>query len=641
MYAHRNPLAKGMQEENNCMGRFDEFELTIKKIRDFPLTYETFIPRECSFFQDVRRYQSVTSHLGIRVINVDGIITLEPDMYHVPMAKLTSAEKKEFIDYLKIRVTRGDNIGSSWAFFRSKDKKKGLLAYGANIVHRDSETGQERARKLLATLQGNKIRNNSLKRLVSALAVLCLVSAVSLGIYRYMYTGKGFPFKNLTSSLNSSEMSFYKAVFPQVYQWKTDERPFIKKIADDLLRPEYVTDLLASMDKEFYRDEAGKNNSRGYRFALFVYFNYNNDVAKAMERYRNKLEGTEFLRLAGIYSCKQSGYSSNIFYFKVGDLDIKHTEISNFLTKNMINYRDYTKLRDANEFSELLQTDGINYKMKGFLEDVYTFTPLRIQQPLDKIDWYLLTRADSAGDLDFAAFFKRDKATLVPRRIGDLLLKNQKPKQVSWFGINESQAEKLRLSNKSLVYFTKTMGQTLKLEVLKDRISELGLKPTKRLLPVTVHRELLMGDSKGKYGIQCYDPVTSLVLSNLITKSSFERDSKVVLKRDPIQVNTTLVQLSKDDSFSTQSINITPGKTGIIKLFEPVESFKARFKDGRSATFEKATANLFNPFSFMVFKDSITFSFKYDITNMEVDLGGNRLKIIKSDDGDYQILQIN
>ena len=121
-------------------------------------------------------------------------------------------------------------------------------------------------------------------------------------------------------------------------------------------------------------------------------------------------------------------------------------------------------------------------------------------------------------------------------------------------------------------------------------------------MPVTVHRELLMGDSKGKYGIQCYDPITSLVLSNLISKSSFEQENKVSLKRDPIQVNTTLVQLSKDDSFSTQAVNITPGKYGIVKLFEPQDSFRGRLNNGNTITFEKATTNLFNPFSFMVFQ---------------------------------------
>ncbi|MCP4116109.1 MAG: hypothetical protein GY737_12025 [Desulfobacteraceae bacterium] len=623
------------------MGRFDEFELTIKKIREFPLTYETVLPKECSFFQDVRRYQSVTSHLDIKVINVDGLITLEPDMEQVPMSKLTAAEKKEFIDYLKIRVTRGDNIGSSWAFFRSQEKKKGVIAYGANIVHRDSITGQDRARRLLTVLQGSKVRTHGLKRLGAALAVTCLVAAASLGIYKYVYLEKLFPFKSLTSSMDSPEMGFYEMMFPQVYQWKTDERPFIKKIADDLLRPEYISDLLATMDKDFYGGEHGKDNNQGHRLALFVYFNYNTDVAKAMERYERKLRGTEFMRLARIYSCEQSGYSSNIFYFKVGDLNLKRAEISNFLKKNMISYRDYTKLRDANEFSELLRKDGISFKMKSFLEDVYTFTPLRIGEPLENIDWYLLTQQDKSGNIDFAAFFQRDKATLVPRRLGDHLLNTKEPKDVAWFPINDSQAQRLSLSDDSLTYFTKSMGQALKLDVVKEKITELGLKPADHLLPVTVHRELLMSDSKGKYGIQCYDPVTSLVLSNLITKSSFERDSNLSLKRDPIQVNTTLVQLSKDDSFSNQSINITPGKTGIIRLFEPVDSFKARFSDGRSATFEKATVNLFNPFSFMVFKDSITFSFKHDITDMELDLGDTRLKIVKSEDGNHQILEIN
>lgn len=630
-----------MQEENKCMGRFEEFELTIRKIRNFPMTFETMIPRECSFFQDVRRYQSITAHLDVRVINVDGIITLEPDMAPVPMSKLTPAEKKEFIDYLKIRVTRGDNIGSSWAFFRSEDKKKPVIAYGANIVHKNAETGQEQARVLLNILQGSKIRARNLKQTLSALAMIIIVAAASFGIYKYIYLEKKFPFKRLKIELDSPEMTFYREVFPKIYEWRTDPRPFTKKIADDLLRPEYVTHLLSSMDQDFYQEEKTKDSNRGYRLALFVYFNYNKDVTAAMERHEIKLRGTQFERLSRIYSCKQSGYSSNIFYFKVGDLDLKHVEIVKFLTDNMVTYRDYIKLRDSNEFSDLLEKDGISYKLKNFLEDVYTFTPLRIATPLKGMEWYLLTQTENGGNLDFAAFFNGDKATMVPRRIGEILLGDKRPENISWFGITQAQANELKLSDKSLTYFTKTMGQTLKLDVLKDKIAQLGLKPTEKFMPVTVHRELLMGDSKGKYGIQCYDPITSLVLSNLISKSSFEQENNISLKRDPIQVNTTLVQLSKDDSFSTQAVNITPGKYGIIKMFEPQDSFKGRLSDGQAVTFEKATVNLFNPFSFMVFKDSITFSFKHDITGMEMDLGQNQLKIIKSSDGNYQIVEIN
>ena len=67
------------------MSRFEEFELTIRKIGNFPITFETLIPRECSLFQDVRRYQTITARLDVRVINVDGIITLEPDMVPVPI----------------------------------------------------------------------------------------------------------------------------------------------------------------------------------------------------------------------------------------------------------------------------------------------------------------------------------------------------------------------------------------------------------------------------------------------------------------------------------------------------------------------------------------------------------------------------
>lgn len=43
----------------------------------------------------------------------------------------------------------------------------------------------------------------------------------------------------------------------------------------------------------------------------------------------------------------------------------------------------------------------------------------------------------------------------------------------------------------------------------------------------------------------------------------------------------------------------------------------------------------------MVFKDSISLNFKHDIIDMGIDLGTNQLKIIKSSDGNYQIVQIN
>lgn len=436
-------------------------------------------------------------------------------------------------------------------------------------------------------------------------------------------------------------MIFYKTVFPEVFEWKKDNRPFTRKIAEDLLRPEYVTHVLAFMNQEFYREDKTNDDNRGYRLALFAYFNYNREVATAMANHDTKLKGTQFERLANIYSCRQSGYTSNIFYFKVGDLDLKHAEISKFLTENMVTYRDYIKLRDADQFSDLLEKDGISYKLKNFLEDVYTFTPLRITTQLKDMGWYLLTRTGPNGDMDFAAFFRHDKATMIPRQMGELLLNGKTPENISWFGINEGQASELKLSDASLTSFTKTMGQELKLEALNAKISVLGLKPTEKPMEVTVHRELLMGDSKGKYGVQCYDPITSLVLSNLISKSSFEHDNNLSLKRDPIQVNTTLVQLSKDDSFSTQSVTITPGRYGLIKLFEPLESFKGTLNNGQIITFEKATTNLFNPFSFMVFKDSISLNFKHDIIDMGIDLGTNQLKIIKSSDGNYQIVQIN
>lgn len=254
--------------------------------------------------------------------------------------------------------------------------------------------------------------------------------------------------------------------------------------------------------------------------------------------------------------------------------------------------------------------------------------------------WYLLTRKGKSGEMEFAAFFNKDNATLVPKSIGSLMLGKKTDKDVTWYGLNEDQARSLKLSEKSLTYFTRTSGHTHQLDIVQDKIKALGLKPLKSgLLTVTVHRELLMGDMKGKYGIQTQDPLASLVLSNLITKSSFERDAHLSLKRDPIQFNTTLVQLSKDDSLSVQSLTITPGTTNIIRLFDPIDSFRATFKDGRKIVFEKASVNLFNPFTFMISKDSITFSFRDNIADMEINLGETLLKIVKANDGNYQIVE--
>jgi len=275
--------------------------------------------------------------------------------------------------------------------------------------------------------------------------------------------------------------------------------------------------------------------------------------------------------------------------------------------------------------------------MKGFLENVYTFTPLRIEKSLKGKSWYLLTRNEN-GQMEFAAFFNKENATLVPKRIGSLMLGKKQDKSITWYALSDAQAKGLKLSEKSLTYFTRTTGHTYQLEIIKNKIKKLKFVKS-GLIKVKVHRELLMGDMKGKYGIQTQDPLASLVLSNLITKSSFEQEAHLSLKRDPIQLNTTLVQLSKDDSLSVQSLTITPGTTNIIRLFEPLDSFRATFKDGRKIVFEKASVNLFNPFTFMISKDSITFSFRDNIADMEINLGDALLKIVKANDGNYQIVE--
>ncbi len=624
------------------MGRFEEFELPIRKVQDYPLVFEALIPNECSLFQDVRRYQSITSHLDVKTLNIDGKISLDQGMVRLPIAKLSKAEKQEFIEYLKLRVRRGDNIGSLWAFFRSEDKKKTLTALGANVVYKEPIVGQARSIRLLTQLQKSGVKTNLFINLLTALIVISVLSGAGYFAFQKFYVEKSFNLRNFMPTSDSVEMKFYKNVFPDVYSWKDSDVVDRQIIAKLLLNPDYISDLISCMSKDYYKDEGTQYDYKGTRLTLFTYFNYNEHVKKTIQKYKTKLEGTEFARLIKIYSCAESEYSSNVFYFKVGDLDIKPPEITSFLKQNMVSYNDYKRLRNAEEFSEMLKKDTINFKLKNFLADVYTFTPLKIEEPIDLVDWYLLTKKSIENNLEFAAFFKRGESTLLPKKFSkDLTSKTPQTAQYTWYTIDSNQEEELKLSDSSIMYFTQKIGQTFKLEIINKKIKELELEQINEFFPVAVHRELLMEDSKGKYGIQCYDPLTSLVLSNLISKTSFEETSKVTLKRDPIQVNTSLVQLSKDDSSSTQAINISPGKSDIVELFKNVDYFRGKLANGKKVKFEKADINLFNPFSFMVYSDSITFSYKHEISEMEFAIKKKVLKIIRSADGGHQIAEID
>ena len=624
------------------MGRLSEFELTVKKVSDSPLIYKAQVPFECTFFQDIRRYQSIGPYMEIRIIPVNGMIELDPDMEPISFNKLSWAERKALVDYLTVRIARGDNIGYAWAFFKSPDKKKSLVAYGGNVVHDDTYLGKERVTALLSTLQKQKGVSKMKRRWFPWLFALFLIAMVVLAGYKYGRLPNIMPLLSSIGKDAGPEMQFYKSVFPDLYAWRDDGRPEQKDVAKKLLKTEYVSNLLATMSMDDYRRQGEQDMNRGNRLILFVYFNYNTPVEELISSRREVLAGTQFMRLARIYSTLQSGYASNIFYFKVGDLNIKHTEISNYMKQNMISYHDFKKIRDENAFAELMASDRISYKMKGFLENVYTFTPLRIDTKVNEKSWYLLTRHSSSGRLDFAAFFHQGSATLVPKRIGHQVLDvNGLPSDMAWYALDDNQAEELKLSESALTYFSTETGQINQLDIIKERISTMGLSVLSQdRIKVSVHRELLMGDPKGKYGIQTNDPITSLVLSNLITKSSFEQEANVSLKRDPIQFNTTLIQLSKDDSFSVQSVTITPGTTNIIRLFEPLDSFKATFRDGTATTFEKASVNLFNPFTFMVSRDSITLCFRHDITDMTIEAGDTELKIVKAKDGNYQVVKI-
>ncbi|MDQ1269917.1 MAG: hypothetical protein QG618_1226, partial [Thermodesulfobacteriota bacterium] len=430
------------------MGRLNEFELTLKKVSDSPLIYKAQIPSECTFFQDVRRYQSVGPQMEIRIIPVNGMIELDPDMEPVSFNKLTGSERKALVDYLTVRVARGDNIGYAWAFFRSSDKKKTLVAYGGNVVHNDTYLGKEHVTALLSTLQQQKGISTMKRRLFPWITAGLLISLTVLAGFKYGHLVKNIPILRSIGQDSGPEMRFYQSVFPDLHAWLQGGTPEQKDVAKKLLKTEYVSSMLHTMALRDYRLEGEQGMDRGNRLILFVYFNYNSQVEELIRSGREILAGTEFIRLARIYSTMQSGYASNIFYFKVGDLNIKDTEISNYMKQNMISYQDFKKIRDENAFAELMASDRISYKMKGFLENVYTFTPLRIDTKLNGKSWYLLTRNNSSGDLDFAAFFHQDSATLVPKRIGHLVLADKGlPSDMAWYALDERQAGELKLSD--------------------------------------------------------------------------------------------------------------------------------------------------------------------------------------------------
>ena len=305
------------------MARLSEFELTLKKISDSPLIYQAQIPSECTFFQDVRRYQSIGPQMEIRTIPVNGRIELDPDMEPVSFNKLSGAERKALVDYLTVRVARGDNIGYAWAFFRPADKKRSLVAYGGNVVHDDTYTGKERVTALLSLLQKQKGISKMKRRWFPWIFVLLLISLIAMAGFKYGNLLKNIPFVSSIGKDSGPEMQFYESVFPDLHAWLNDGEPEQKDVAKKLLKTEYVSSMLQTMTLPDYRQSGEQDMSRGNRLILFVYFNYNAQVEELIRSRRQILAGTQFMRLARIYSTMQSGYASNIFYFKVGDLNIR------------------------------------------------------------------------------------------------------------------------------------------------------------------------------------------------------------------------------------------------------------------------------------------------------------------------------
>ncbi len=592
------------------------------------------------------------ARLEVGLVDEYNRIVLSEDFGEIEFTSLTSKQKNAFRRYLRERMQLGKNIGYRWAFFRSRHQKQHVMVYGPNVVGEDLEFGSKQIQKFLAASFEDEKRKRTQTRILLILAIM--VIAASPFLLWKIFEGKPgvvsqLPGVQLLES-QSDAMKFYQKVFPDVYQWSTGPDPKLKEIAQDILKPEYVQDLLQHTRQAFWSEPGAKASaeSRAVRLILLDFFNYNQEVRSKWSKYHDTLEGTTFGDWYHRFSFSDSSLSHYVLYYKVGDLQIPSLDdIDKYLADHFVD-SGYRKIKEADVFKGLPIQEEIKTRLKALLDQgLYLHTPLRVANPQPGIEWYLLTRTDSnTNRIDFAAFFRGSFSTLVPQDIGNALLQNPgattgqlKVSKLTWYKIRPEQASRLLLRDSSIGYFRSGSTQTLQTDIIQEKIRDFKLEEASNV-QVEVRRELLLGLGNDRYGLQADDPIIWLLLANMIQERSSETSGSTTLKRDVVPVHITSVQLSKAYDFSARVTDVSPGTAPILGVFSAEASFMATFSDGRQAKFVKLDDDLFSPYAFKVIQSTIAFISKDEIDQMTINIGTRKFKVVRDKDN-YTIRQID
>ena len=609
------------------------------------------------------RYEYRSDALNVQLVNaIDNTIQLDKNFKQVPFKKLSGRERNSLQWYLQDKLNNGDNAGSQWVFFRSKNQKHPIIAYGANVVYSDIEKGREQANDFLANLNQQRKARRRIFGLLSLL-MIAVLSALLWSTYiqdvlpklmsvfkqgNTTATNKATEIVNIFQG-NDEAMKFYAKVFPDVYAWKSESDEEKKHIADELLQPQYIKQILSHTQGNFWTQKTSfpqttslpteQYTPKAIRFILFDLFNYNEEIHRTWEKNRDRLKDTTFGKLYRKYSFLNTNFSNTILYYKVGDINIEQKDISGYLQEHSIEDQDYKKVREPDITGQFQMTEEIKQKLGELLEaGLHSHIPLKIANPQSN-DWYLCVETENNSQtISFAAFFKKDRYTLVPKEKGKILTMPSLPENFKWYQISPEQATQLKLSDNSTIYLQSGAAQTPRINMLMKKINALGLQITDNLQVQTYH-ELLMSDDQGKYGLQSNDPITSLLLANLIREESFKDTKKTSLTRDEVSIHIDSIQLSKESTFSDTITNISPGQQDILTAFQKADSFVGKFSNGKQEiTFNNIEKDMFTTYGFTIVGNAIVFIRKNEeIDQMTINIGGNDYKIIK-DEAEYKII---
>lgn len=588
----------------------------------------------------------------------------------VPLSDLSEDEIREFNDYLERRLANETILGTRWVCFRSDDAEKPLLIFGPNYTVENFEGSEQRVRKFQSSVNTLFSKKPSVPLFIYVLIVL---AALGLGGYIFMTQtdiGKqwlvaidnllsGRPSNNSPGQqIDSKAMRFYAMVFPDVYQWLLEDDQKQRDIAKDVLKPEYIDDLLRHTQRSFWTSEnvitgtqgisstSAQFSPKGVRLILFDFFNYNEELKVKWNQYNGALTGTtfgEWYRRLSFIGTDEPIYH-NVLYYQVGDLNLPTIQqLDTYLAQHYVD-GGYTKSTESEIYNDLpIQEVEVKNQLRDLLNKAgFLITPLRVVNSDPSYDWYLATVISStAKQLTFAAFFNVISSTLVPQDIARQLLQqgNFDPSQevVSWYKVSASQAQQLNLGATSNRYFQVTDQGFI--QALESQIRDMALTQAPAT-KVEVERKLMLGSGEDGYGLQTNDPIIWLLLTKLIQAEEFgSNPNQSELNRNVVDIHMTSVQLARRPYASGTQHRINPGLQKILDQFTAAKSFVAILVDGKEVEFTNVNANLFSPNSFFTTNDEVIFITKEGIDQMEIVINGtSKFRVLQVPGNTYRLV---